>query len=259
MLNEYLKQLGFNEKEISVYLCIVEKGKISAAQVSKITKINRTTVYSVSKELVKKGVITEDLGGANRYFIPLPVNELKDLFKKEEEQIKEKKKALESLMQELESLPKSKQYSVPKIRFIDERHLNDFLYKEFPVWIESAKNGDKNWWGFQDVSFMESYPEWFKDHWKVYPKDYGVYLFTNKKPAEEEFSKHVKKNVEEANTRRNIKYWAESKEFTATHAVLGDYVLFIVTHQHPHYMVEIHDAVMAKNIREMFKGIWEKI
>lgn len=259
MLNEYLKQLGFNEKEISVYLCIIEKGKISAAQVSKITKINRTTVYSVSKELVKKGVITEDLGGANRYFIGLPVNELKDLFKKEEEEIKEKKKILDNLIGELESLPKSKQYSVPKIRFIDERHLNDFLYKQLPVWIESAKNGDKNWWGFQDSSFIDSYPEWFKYHWEIYPKDYGAYLFTNKKPAEEKFSKHIKDNVEGSDKRRNIKYWADSKEFTATHAVLGDYVVFIVTSQRPHYMVEIHDSVMANNIREMFKGVWGKI
>lgn len=253
MLNEYLKQLGFNEKEIAVYLCVVEKGKISAAQVSKLTKINRTTIYSIAKELIKKGLITEDLGGVNRYFIPLPVNELKDLFKKEEEEIKEKKKALESLMQELESLPKSKQYSIPKIRFIDELHLKDFLYKQLPVWIESAKSGDKNWWGFQDTSFIEAYPEWFKYHWEIFPKDFGTRLITNAKAPEKKFAKEI------SNEKRQVKYWDKSTDFTATHAVLGDYVLFCITSQRPYYAVEIHDAVMTENIRGMFKGVWDKI
>lgn len=55
------------------------------------------------------------------------------------------------------------------------------------------------------------------------------------------------------------KYWDKSKDFTATHAVLGDYVLFCVTSQHPHYLVETHDAVMAENLRELFKGMWEEI
>lgn len=31
----------------------------------------------------------------------------------------------------------------------------------------------------------------------------------------------------------------------------------IVTNQHPHYMVEIHDPVMAQNLRDIFKGVWE--
>ena len=59
--------------------------------------------------------------------------------------------------------------------------------------------------------------------------------------------------------RRQIKYWAKTNDFTATHAVLGNYVLFIVTKQHPYYMVETHDAVMAQNLRELFKGFWDKI
>lgn len=254
MLNQYLGQLGFSEKEISVYLCVLENGKISAAAVSRITKINRTTVYSVSKELINKGVIQEDLGGVNRYYTATPVHELRNLYKTEEEVLNKKKVVIEEAIRELSSLPKSKKYSVPKIRFVDEIHLEDFLFKHLPVWIESAKNGDKNWWGFQDVSFIDTYPEWFKYHWEIFPDDYGTRLFTNQKPSEEEFAKHINDNE-----RRQVKYWDKSKDFTATHAVLGDYVFFCVTSTKPHYLVEIHDTVMAENLREMFKGMWEKI
>lgn len=254
MLEQYLTQLGFGEKEIAVYVCVVEHGKLSAAAVSRITKINRTTVYSVSKELIKKGVIQEDLGGTNRYYTALPIEELRELYKKEELELMKKKSVIEETIAELQALPKSKQYSVPKIRFIDEIHLKDFLFKQLPIWIESAKKTDTNWWGFQDVSFIEAYPEWFEYHWKIFPQDYGTRLFTNKKQSEKSFAEKIGDSE-----RRQIKYWDKSIDFTATHAVLGDYVFFCVTSQKPHYLVETHDAVMAENLRQMFKGMWEKI
>lgn len=254
MLNQYLQQLGFSDKEIAVYLCILENGKLSAASVSRITKINRTTVYSVSKELINKGVIFEDLGGTNHYYSALSTDELRNLYKSQEIELKQKKETIEDAIRELESLPKSKQYSVPKIRFIDELQMNDFLFKQLPVWIESAKkNNDHNWWGFQDVSLLEEYKDWVEYHWKIFPEDFGTRLITNKKQAEKELAEKI------TSERRQVKYWDKTLYFSATHTVLGDYVLFIVTNQHPHYLVETHDAVMAQNLREMFKGIWEKI
>ncbi len=253
MLNQYLQQLGFSEKEIAVYLCVLENGKLSAAAVSRITKINRTTVYSVSKELINKGIIHEDLGGTSRYYTALSTDELRNLYKTQEEELKQKKGIIENVIRELEVLPKSKQYSVPKIRFIDEIHMRDFLFKQTPVWIESAKHTDHNRWGFQDASLLEEYKDWAEYHWEIFPENFGTRLITNKKPSEKEFAGKI------ADERRQMKYWDKSLNFTATHSVLGDYVLFIVTNQHPHYLVETHDAVMAENLRQLFKGMWDKI
>jgi hypothetical protein len=81
----------------------------------------------------------------------------------------------------------------------------------------------------------------------------GTRLFTNKKLSEVELSK------KHTSTRRQIKYWEQAKEFTATHTVIGDYVLFVVTAKRPHYMIETHDAVMAENLRQMFKGMWDEV
>lgn len=254
MLDEYLQQLGFTDKEIAVYLCIQENGKLSATDVSRIAKINRTTVYSVSKELIKKGVVIEDLGGTNRYYTALPPEELRTLYKSQEQELEQKKTAIEQAILELQALPRSKQYSVPKIRFIDEPQLADFLIKQLPIWIESARKiEDKNWWGFQDVTLLETYKEWVAYHWEIFPEDFGLRVFTNNKPTEKDIANKL------SDDRRQTKYWDKAVDFSATHVVLGDYVLFIVTNQHPHYMVETHDAVMAKNLREMFKGMWEKI
>lgn len=253
-MEETLKRLGFSDKEVLVYLCILERGKASAALISQFTKINRTTIYSVTKELIEKGVIAEELGGTNRYFTVLSPEDLRNTYAEEEAQLKKKKKNVEQAIVELAELPKSQRYSIPKTRFVDERHLTDFLYKQLPVWIESAdKYPDKNMYGFQDPSLLEAYPEWVEFFWQTFPKDSSMHMFTNQKPAEKDASQKY------ASDRRRVTYWNKAGEFSATHAVIGDYVLFLMTKEHPFYLVEINDAVMAENSRQMFKSVCEEI
>lgn len=58
--------------------------------IAKTTNINRATVYSIAKELIKKAVIAEDLGGKSRYLVALPPQDLDQLVKKEEKKIEQK-------------------------------------------------------------------------------------------------------------------------------------------------------------------------
>ncbi len=49
----------------------------------------------------------------------------------------------------------------------------------------------------------------------------------------------------------------EETNFTANTWVCGDYLILISTHQRPFYLIEIHDAMLAYNIRELFKKLWD--
>ena len=84
MIHDLLKQLDFNEKERDIYLAVLKNGKITPAEVAKITRINRTTVYSVSSDLIKRGVIAEDLGGRIRYLVARPPEDLSEILRKDE-------------------------------------------------------------------------------------------------------------------------------------------------------------------------------
>lgn len=252
MIQELLKTLGFNTKEIMVYLCVLENGKITPATVARLTKINRTTVYAVAKELIKKGIITEDLGGPSSYLIALSVEDLRVLYTKEEKELHLKKKTIEQAIVELSALPKSKRYSVPKIRFIDEGSLEETLYKQSDTYDKSGLDVDPTWWGFQDHSFIEEYNDWFNWYSSRLDPKISIKLITNIK--EEKVSFQGKDA-----SRRQVKYWPHGNNIHVTHAVLGDYVIMCVTNQHPHYLVEIRDPVMAENLRQIFKGIWKSL
>lgn len=255
MLEESLKKFGLTDKEILVYLTVLENGKITPANIASITGIKRPTVYSVGKELIKKGVITEDLQGASGYFVALPPESLTAAIKQEEEALAEKKKLAKELMESLSNLPKSKSYSVPKMRFIDEQGIESFLYKQSPVWDVSTLQTDKpTWWGFQDHTFVENggLQEWIKWYWKQSPEKITLKMLTNDSAIENQMrEQHI--------TRRIVKFWKKDLAFTATTWIVGDFVVLCMTRQHPHYLVEIHDAVYAENLRQVFKNLWDMI
>ena len=254
MIEQKLKGLGLSDKEISVFLCILQYQKIRPARVAALTKINRPTVYSVAKELVQKGLIAEDDVEKTRYLVSLGERAIENIIKSEEQALADRKNSLPELIETLKHVPKRGKYSIPKIRFVDDAELGKFLVHQSLTWAQSALDYDNTWWGFQDHTLLEHYQDWADYFWNRFSKDIHLNLFTNEELVETEvMSKKAYAR------QRSIKYWSGSTEFSATHVVVGEYILMIMTRDHPHYLIEIHDQVMADNLREMFKAVWRMI
>lgn len=121
------------------------------------------------------------------------------MFDTQVKKIEEQKKLALALVAELAQLPKSQKYSVPKIKFIDDIHIEEYLYKAAPNWDASGLTRDATWWGVQDHSFAETYKAWFEWYWKQLPKEISVKLITNKKEEGVEFEGKQE-------SRRQVKY-----------------------------------------------------
>ncbi len=250
MLTELLKQIGLTENESTVFSCIAQHKKVTAAQITRFTNIKRETVYTVLRELVKKKLIIEDIGSSITHtFSPASAEELLSLLEDDKKRLAQKKEKVLKIIEEINSLPSSKSFSIPQIRYIDEIRLKDFLLNESGKWLKSGEKNDKTWWGFQDASLIENYPEWPKYFFSKYPSLTKLKIVTNKKPAEIKLKK-------EYGDREGVRY-IKGEEFTTTHVIIGDYILMIMTRQRPHYLIEIHDSVMAENLRVVFKKLWE--
>ena len=250
MIEQILKDLGFSEKEIRVYLTVLQHGKTTPATVGRLTGINRSTVYALSKDLIEKGVILEDIGSSKSFLIAQPPEDLMNLAKKEERELKNKKVLIDQAIIELQKLNKSTKYSIPKITFIYEEDIENFLHKQSPEWSKSILEHDAVWWGFQDTGFVKQYQKWIDWYWReCAPKNLVLKLLTNESKVEEEMA-------ERKYDKRIVKFWDKGEDFTATTWINGDYLVMIMTEKKPRYLVQIYDATLAHNMREMFKGIW---
>lgn len=250
-LHKNLTKLGFKQKEIEIYLTLLRVGRATPAELSKLTNIKRVTVYAITKTLVAKGIIAEDLAGKKVSLVALPPTELGNLIEKEKNAIEKKETLINQSIADLSQIFKTEKFSVPKIRYIEENTLEEFMDSRLEEWSENGKKIDGICWGFQDHTFVENYKTFLNWFWMH--KNYGltVKLLTNKSQIEEEVKKRYVK--------REIKFWNKNSQFTATTWIVGDYLIMINTREHPFYLLEIRDTTLAHNLREIFKNIWEEI
>ncbi len=251
-INQTLEKIGLNEKEIRVYLALLKHGKTKPSVLATLTKLNRATIYNIAKNLLSMGIITEDISDKKLHFAPLPPKNLSGILEQKKREIQEKEELIKKAVNELSLITADKIYPVPKIRFVEENDLEKFLFDNTIKWQKEVIATDGIWWGFQDHSFVEHYEKWIDSTWKTAESKHENYrgqLFSNVSEIENKMkTKHFK-------LKRNIRF-LEGMNFTATVWVCGDYLVLISTHKRPFYLFEIHDKVLAHNMREMFKKLW---
>ncbi|MFA6177515.1 MAG: helix-turn-helix domain-containing protein [Candidatus Paceibacterota bacterium] len=94
-----LKNFGLSEKEIAVYLALIELGASSVRTISLKAKINRGTTYDILKSLINLGIISYYNKESKQYFIAERPETLLAVIDKKQEELKEVKENIE------ESLP----------------------------------------------------------------------------------------------------------------------------------------------------------
>ena len=53
-----LKNLGFEDKEIKIYLYLIKNPNSTVLQISKNIGIDRTTIYDILERLITKGIVS---------------------------------------------------------------------------------------------------------------------------------------------------------------------------------------------------------
>lgn len=254
MVQETLQKLGFNEKEAEIYLEVLRLGRTTPARIAKNTGINRTTIYSVSKSLIKKGMLIEDIGNKFTYLMALPPKNLHARIERQKKQLEKEERLINQAIAEISDLPANIQFAIPKIRFIEESDLEDYLYKQTDEWNKSIKQNDNTWRGFQDHTFIDHYKKWVFDYWTKFKSSENIFekVLTNQAEIEKQMTN---KSI----SGRETIFWNKSANFSSSFWIGGDYIIMIYTQNRPFYLIEIYNPAMAHNLREVFKNLWEEI
>jgi sugar-specific transcriptional regulator TrmB len=252
-IQDLLREIGLNDKEIKVYLTLLRSNKLRPSSLSRLTKINRATVYSVAKGLIAKGIVSEDLGGSTAYLTALPPESLKEIINRPKRELAQKEKIINAAIRQLNLVSPEENFSIPKIRFVQEDKIEDFLYTSGVKWVKELISHDGVWWSFQDHSFVEQYEDFVE--WISKTKEYKnpkviSKLMTNSAPIEEKVMEKIPRS------KRQLKF-IPGLNFTSSIWISGDYLVMISTRSHPFYLVEIYDAALSSNLREIFKKVWD--
>ena len=252
MKPELLSKLGLTDKEVAVFLAVLRKRQIDPANLAKEVGIKRTTAYHMARSLVERGLLIEDATRRPRLFMPAAPEEVRVALVNEKRILEERENLYEKLADELSLASAEDTYPVPTIKFVEEPKLASHLNQRSRVWYESMREAREwTWWGFQDHTFLEHFPEWVDRSWRQAPEKFELKLLTNLTAVE--------KGMEGKHAKRSVKYWGEATNFASSTWIAGDYVIMVNTRNHPFYLVEIHDKLMAHDQREVFRNLWELV
>ena len=84
-----LKNFGLSEKEISVYLSLIELGPAPVREIAAKSKVNRGTTYDILKSLINLGIVSYYNKESKQYFIAEPPEKLISAIEKKREDLRE--------------------------------------------------------------------------------------------------------------------------------------------------------------------------
>ena len=112
-----LIELGFSDKEASVYLALLELGPATTTEISRVAKINRTTGYDILESLVSEGLINPIGETKIQKFVAENPDKVIVFLENKIKQSQEKLKQAYDLLPELFSVYNEKEK--PKVKFYE--------------------------------------------------------------------------------------------------------------------------------------------
>ncbi|PIP34068.1 hypothetical protein COX69_00620 [Candidatus Falkowbacteria bacterium CG_4_10_14_0_2_um_filter_48_10] len=116
-----LKKLGLSDKEIAVYLKLLEYGALSVRSLAAIAGLNRGTVYDLLKNLQAGGLVSYFHESTKQKFVAEDPEKIQPLLAAKEADLREVKKGLVDLIPELKSL-QDKEASRPTTKFYEGKN-----------------------------------------------------------------------------------------------------------------------------------------
>ncbi len=130
MLEKYLQDLGLSDKEAAIYLALLQVDGATALDLSKKTKINRSTVYVVIESLSKKGLISETTLGKKTQFQAEPPERLETYVERRKTQFEEQSKLLKDIIPQMKTVQRDTGER-PVVKYYEGREGIISLLEEF--------------------------------------------------------------------------------------------------------------------------------
>jgi sugar-specific transcriptional regulator TrmB len=123
MIKKILQNINLSDKEIEVYLALIDLDQAPVSVVSKKSDINRTTTYDILSLLMSKGLVSKIKKNSKTYFYALPPHKLTEYLEREKrdyiKKIELQQNSLEKILPELISMQNIHSINKPRVKFYE--------------------------------------------------------------------------------------------------------------------------------------------
>lgn len=241
-----LKELGFSDKDISVYRSLLGQGTASVRQLASKTGINRGSVYESLKKLLGHGLVSYHQQGRQKTFFIENPKRIRELVWTEERRLKELKKRLYHLVPQLQAI-----YNIgghkPVVRYLEgDGGVKTLLQDVLEV---SSKEKERFYRVYSSRGIRKAlyhgFPEFTQERVRCGVSVRVIALGKGGSPAPKSERRWLVRNLKGAPTYQII---------------YGDKLGFISLDSDDNQMVVmIHDQALAKTQALIFDALWREV
>jgi len=148
-----LKQFGLSDKEIKVYLSLIESGPISVRKLAEKSGVNRGTTYDILKSLKEIGLASYYHKATKQFFVAEDPSRLVDALEHKIQNLDKVKAKLVEVIPQLKSL-QGKSSDKPVIKYYEG---NQGIKSILIDVLESVSNNDENSYNVFSSSAIKDY------------------------------------------------------------------------------------------------------
>lgn len=241
-----LKEIGLSNSQIKMYLTSLEKGMLSALELSRFTKINRQQIYEQAEKLIELGLydITRK---QKRKYIPADPEKLMKLNEKRIENLQDISKKLLDITPILKSLSSGRKNKITTHFYEGHRKVKEAYEKE----LAQSKNTEiLSLAGLIDEIF-KYFPEKYWDGWnrKFAQHNSKARMLVHHSETAKKFSKKDSEYKLETRYLRNF-------PLKMNVDIFNDVVL--VVSYSDELAIWIESNIVSKSYRIMFELLWQQ-
>lgn len=245
MLIERLEKFGLSNKEARVYLCLLELGTSLVSDVSKKTKINRSTAYVLLESLAKQGLVSISERKNIRLYTPAPPERIVQLAEESVKKYTELVGISHTLLPELKSMyvgvgPKPKVQFLEGVEGIKTAYEDTLTSKETLRAYASIEN--------MHTALTDYFPEYYKRRASKNIKIRAIF------PDTPEARERVKHNVEEDREAHLVP--KDKYAFSPEINIYDNKIVFMSLVEKFALIIESHE--LADALKKVFELSWEE-
>lgn len=172
-----LKKVGLSDKEIKVYLKLLEYGAVSVRSLAELTELNRGTTYDVLKKLQELGLVSFYHQDTKQRFVAEDPEKILKMVDNEKNKLDEARIKIHELIPELKSL-QDKEGSRPVTKFYEGKEGIRFILED--VLAQMSEEKEKEYYVYSAVGVREdvgaAFPDFSKKRVKLGIKALAISL-----------------------------------------------------------------------------------
>lgn len=163
-----LKQLGFSEKEIQVYLSLLNLGPSSVREIAQKAQVNRGTTYDILKSLMKRGLVSYYHQDKHQYFLAEDPDKIKNVLDDKINELTQSKSEILKIIPELKSIYNKAEAEKPVVKYYEGKKGVKIILEDVLETMEDSENKEYYVYSASDVRehLYNDFPNFAKERVK---------------------------------------------------------------------------------------------